>query len=316
MLRKSHSFLSNNNGSLLMILNAGGYFILGAKASDEWGFMFPDRKHFRFQNAFPEVWETVAGKDHGSIGTSRGFFAFSTIKMDPEVRLKKVVAAESFWKVVSFTPASALHELTGGIRRRYLILNVFFTILSMVIAFTITVLNSIRRNAERELMLMASTDPLTGLLNRRAFLERFEYERVRSSRYDERISVILADIDHFKRVNDTLGHEAGDYVLRVIADLLRKNLREQDSICRWGGEEFIVLLPMTDLESAVETAEKLRRVVEIFRFEHKAVPIMVTMSFGVALHAPGAPVGECVQRADSHMYESKSTGRNRVSADR
>ncbi len=315
-IKISHQFMAGDGGSVLMMLNAGGYFIIGGKAAEEWGFMYPDRKHWRFQNLYPEAWDIVSRNDSAGFYNDCGLFTLTTLDLPQELRSRKIVAGESYWKIVSFLPDSVLNSITSGTRNRYLTLNIFFIMLALVIAFTVTILNSIRKNAERQLLVMASTDSLTMLLNRRAFLDRFEYERVRSARYNEPISVIMADIDHFKKVNDTLGHEAGDYVLRAISDIFKRNLREQDSICRWGGEEFVVLLPMTDLASSLETAEKLRKMVETYRFAYKEVPIMVTMSFGVSMYEQGRSVDECIQRADGFLYESKASGRNRVSCDR
>lgn len=160
---------------------------------------------------------------------------------------------------------------------------------------------------------LASTDALTGLLNRRAFLDAAERERSRADRHVLPVSLLLLDVDHFKAVNDTYGHAAGDEVLRNVSKVLLGVARRSDIVARWGGEEFVVLLPQTSEAGARVAAERIRQA--IAAMTHKlpsGKSINVTASIGVA--GADAPWGldTIIVRADSAMYAAKGRGRNRV----
>ena len=159
---------------------------------------------------------------------------------------------------------------------------------------------------------LARRDPLTGALNRRALDEAIALEVERSGRQASPISAILLDVDHFKRVNDTCGHGVGDAVLSAVAGTLAARVRPYDLVARFGGEEFVVVLPGTGLDAAVSVAERLRASVAELRVER--LPWSVTASFGVAeWRAHESPEG-WLARADCAMYDAKGSGRNRVSA--
>jgi two-component system cell cycle response regulator len=163
---------------------------------------------------------------------------------------------------------------------------------------------------------MATTDALTGLLNRHAFLESTERELERSKRYGDTLSVVLLDIDHFKHINDRRGHAAGDMVLSAIGKLLPQALRRCDILARWGGEEFVLVMPSTSLESAEQVAERLRQAIETSQIKDgNGDFIPVTASFGVACYLHGETLEQVVDRSDRAMYRAKSGGRNRVVCD-
>ena len=174
------------------------------------------------------------------------------------------------------------------------------------------------RTQERVSLLMevldksANTDQLTGLYNRRAFLERLEYETVRSVREHLPMSIILLDVDYFKNVNDAYGHCCGDMALRYAADLMRATIRQQDTAARWGGEEFILLLPETTLEGAAVLAEKLRTVVESSPCLCDDVSFGITVSLGVHQFDHDESLDANIGRADARLYQAKQAGRNRM----
>lgn len=174
-----------------------------------------------------------------------------------------------------------------------------------------------RKNARLEAVCMeleitASTDPLTKLLNRREMIQRLEGERVRHERSHRGFSLILADIDYFKLINDQYGHNQGDSVLQGVAELFRASIRKQDCAGRWGGEEFLVLLPETDTAGAAVIAEKLRNAVQSMPFECNGVELRITMTFGVAAFEGREELDVLVDRADSAMYMGKERSRNCV----
>jgi diguanylate cyclase (GGDEF)-like protein/PAS domain S-box-containing protein len=169
--------------------------------------------------------------------------------------------------------------------------------------------------AQQELEQMALHDPLTGLANRRKFMSRYELEEARQRRTGGSLSLLLVDIDHFKRINDTLGHLAGDECLRSIACVLSGKLRAVDLIARFGGEEFVVLLADTGLEQAIHAAEQLREAVAATNFEGPdGQPISLTVSIGVATRAPAdqRDFDHLLVQADLGAYAAKGAGRNRV----
>jgi len=153
----------------------------------------------------------------------------------------------------------------------------------------------------------ARTDPLTGLLNRRGFDDLLGAELARAQRYGRPLSLVFGDLDRFKEVNDSLGHTAGDTVLKLVAERLRRETRTADLVGRYGGEEFVLLLPETDEEGALILAERLRAgIVELFAKQ----PEPVTISFGVATFE-GADGEDLVRNADRALYAAKLAGRNR-----
>jgi diguanylate cyclase (GGDEF)-like protein len=165
---------------------------------------------------------------------------------------------------------------------------------------------------ERNLEVLAMTDALTKLPNRRHMRELLDYERTRSARAKTRFAVVLGDVDGFKQINDTRGHDCGDEVLRTLARVLRAQLRAQDMVARWGGEEFIFLLPDTELAGAATAAEKLRVAVETAQIQFGSEALRVAMTFGVATCDAQLAVDECVRRADRALYIGKDRGKNRV----
>lgn len=168
------------------------------------------------------------------------------------------------------------------------------------------------RKTERELQELATRDALTGLSNRRHLLELAEAEMARARRSGETISLLLADIDDFKLINDGRGHVAGDQVLVHIARQFRTICRTQDIVARWGGEEFLFLLPATGPEAAARFAERLRAAIGTAALEWAGERIGVSISIGVSTLAAGESLDNGVARADGALYRSKLDGRDRV----
>jgi diguanylate cyclase (GGDEF)-like protein/hemerythrin-like metal-binding protein len=156
---------------------------------------------------------------------------------------------------------------------------------------------------------LATKDALTGLSNRHRLIKKVQAEIQRSLRYDEALSLVIFDIDHFKKVNDSWGHGVGDQVLVGMAEVARGLIREPDNLFRWGGEEFVVLAPHTDLRGAEALAEKLRRAIEERHFPTAG---RITASFGVAQWHPGLEEEQWFRQADQALYRAKNAGRNCV----
>jgi diguanylate cyclase (GGDEF)-like protein len=161
---------------------------------------------------------------------------------------------------------------------------------------------------------LAIRDELTGAYNRRFLMEALAHERSRADRLAEPFSVCLVDLDHFKAINDTFGHAAGDGVLKHFAALAPRGLRGIDTFGRFGGEEFLLVLPNTDRQGALAAAERVRAAIEAAAFPGITDDRRVTVTVGVATHAKGGAVSVLLARADEALYQGKHAGRNRVIA--
>lgn len=168
--------------------------------------------------------------------------------------------------------------------------------------------------ANQELRMLAATDPLTGLLNHGAILAEFEREAIRASRERRSLGVMMADIDHFKHINDTNGHLAGDVVLREVAHRIRSVMRPYDAIGRYGGEEFLILHPGISAARHRQVAERARQAVESLAVDVGSGTVRVTISAGIALLPAGtqSPPELALKLADEALYQAKNEGRNRV----
>ena len=165
---------------------------------------------------------------------------------------------------------------------------------------------------EEELFKAATTDPLTRIPNRRWFTERATDEIEFSRRHQRPLCVVMLDVDHFKKINDTYGHPIGDLVLSALAGVLHEQKRTEDLLCRYGGEEFILLLRETQLPQAEVFCNRLRTAVESFAFRWGEVKVLVTVSMGVAAYRTDDALESLIRRADEALYGAKQNGRNRV----
>jgi diguanylate cyclase (GGDEF)-like protein/PAS domain S-box-containing protein len=165
------------------------------------------------------------------------------------------------------------------------------------------------KQAEMELKRLATIDYLTGVFNRTTFKELIEREIERAQRYNKPLSMIMFDIDHFKKVNDTYGHSVGDYVLKTLAKIVREAIRKIDYLVRWGGEEFLIILPENNLDKAQTLAERIRQIIEHYTFDNVG---KVTVSLGVAEFKEGDTEDTLINNSDSAMLKAKRKGRNRV----
>jgi diguanylate cyclase (GGDEF)-like protein len=155
------------------------------------------------------------------------------------------------------------------------------------------------------------SDYLTGLPNRLDMYKRLDAERARTARHGKPFALIMADIDRFKEINDTFGHDLGDKVLVTIARTFSGNLRSEDSCARWGGEEFLILLPETGEDDALTVAERLRGLTENLALESGTSVIRATISLGITEYVGGENIDSCIKRADDALYRAKNSGRNR-----
>ncbi|MBE0425674.1 MAG: sensor domain-containing diguanylate cyclase [Nitrospirae bacterium] len=188
-----------------------------------------------------------------------------------------------------------------------------------VIEYTRDITKRKKAEAERDILVdrlqyLLRIDDLTGLLNRRAILEKLEEEVNRAKRYRSQLALIICDIDYFKEINDTYGHDIGDKALQIISSLIKSSLRNTDIIGRYGGDEFFLILPETSMEGAKEIAERIRFIIKDFNLKlNKNKSIKTTVSIGVAEFDAGKEdINSFIKRADNALYVAKDKGRNRV----
>lgn len=160
---------------------------------------------------------------------------------------------------------------------------------------------------------LSVTDNLTGLANRRNFESAFEKEFLRAVRYNSKFTLVMFDIDHFKNINDTFGHPCGDFVLRQIANSALQTFRKTDTVFRFGGEEFVVILTETDIKQAIIPLERFRKTVETLGLTYQDKEVEVTVSIGACQFSPDMKTKEeFLQKVDETLYKAKNSGRNRT----
>jgi len=208
------------------------------------------------------------------------------------IELPRDIIGETFWFRVDFIPLQEENEVPYG---------------QMILLHDITD----RKMAENKLQILATTDELTGLWNRRHFMQAAKMELNRAKRYEDTFSVIMLDIDHFKKINDTMGHSTGDKALQYLASLVKNRVRNIDILGRLGGEEFCLLLPGTNLESAYCLAEDLRQTVMNVPLLYEGRSVQFTISLGVSEYSQDIEfIDDMLKTADAAMYRAKAQGRN------
>ncbi len=221
------------------------------------------------------------------------------------VALWRVGAVEFGWvELTSYTAPGILQALSHA--------TLMFSLLLVTIGF----MGMLHEGLEARYVQLASTDVLTGVHNRRALMDAFYQELAGAVRRRAPLCLLMIDIDHFKQVNDRHGHQAGDAVLRALAQAMKVRLRAQDLLGRYGGEEFLALLPDTDVAGGLRVADSLRTRVEGLLVHHEGSDIRVTISIGVHAWVPGMPEDSIglVRDVDAALYAAKHNGRNRVEA--
>ena len=219
------------------------------------------------------------------------------------------------WRLVMASPDSKLFASIGGWAKW-----LPWIVVALVAVLGLVVLGLLlRSNAERvrlaalsrKLAEAASTDTLTGLANRRALQARLAQASAFASRYGEELSVLMIDLDHFKRINDTYGHDAGDIVLVAVAETMRQVFRDSDIFGRWGGDEFLAVLPNTDAEGALDAGMRLCERVRATDIAEYDLLEPITLSVGCTSAIGGEP-HDLIRQADNSLFEAKRAGRSRV----
>ena len=232
----------------------------------------------------------------------------ATLAVLPFVVLRAIVA---FFNLVQFA------SIESTVAPNPVQMSIFVGMIALSLLGSMGFILMVKERADRAIRALAMTDSLTGVLNRRAFMERAEKEYAIARRNKSPLSLLMIDIDHFKRINDEFGHPTGDDVLADMAHLLESRLRKQDTLGRYGGEEFCVLLPATDKAGAMALAETLRKTVESAPLAVERKGISATISIGVTVYPASCTNCELgfpklLDDADAALYQAKRDGRNRM----
>ena len=310
--------------SELMLINTEGYWLLHPEKEKEWGFMFEDRAEISFARAFPEEWRMIKEERAGQIKTENGLFTFTTINPAKEdyrcgsgsgglsrSSAKILDSSEYFWVILSRIPPSVMTEHTRRVTGKLFLVYAGLFLLIFYGAWHLALAITKRRIYQAQLVEMALYDSLTGLPNRKLFFDRLESGISHAARHGRKLGLLYIDLDGFKGVNDTMGHDAGDELLIQVGDALKNMLRKADTVARLGGDEFsIILLEIKELEDVRRVGEKV--VANLCRpFKLKAGTARIGASVGAAIFPDhDATADALIKQADTAMYQAKAKGKN------
>ncbi len=308
-----------------LLVNSDGYFLKGMKNDDDWGFMLTERKDKSFAHFFPEEWSEIAAGESGQFVDGRGLFTYTSyfpllegLRTSSGSRqalgssAMQLDAYQYRWKVISFTPLEVILELTENLGKLLLLVNLCFLLLggTGIWIYARAVLR--QRNAEIRIEHMAHFDHLTGLPNRPLLYDRLGKLMASAQRAHSMFATLFIDLDGFKEINDRHGHEAGDAVLKHVAQRLQHCLRETDTAARLGGDEFIVLLAsiQNEQDASMIAAKILRALTEPIAI-NKTMTATIGACIGLAIYPKDGDTQDAlISNADRAMYIAKQAGKN------
>ncbi len=306
---------TNTNIRHMQFVNSNGDSLTGVREEKGLAYINEEKNNKSFKKDFPAEWARIKATKNGQFFSNKGIFTFRflnfTNTMNASITHDNLGNTSGF--IISQISASGepfANDINGYLLS---LLSVFYTpllFLSMILfSIVCTILFAMYEENRAATKMMLIYDKLTGCINRAFGMRIIETEIKRAERYSRHLALILLDIDHFKKVNDTFGHMVGDIVLKSIADITKRNVRKSDSIIRIGGEEFLILLPETDVVAAAKVAENIRIVME-----NHVHPLVghVTVSCGVSERMPHEKFSYWYLRLDEALYKAKRGGRNKV----
>ena len=318
ILKRLRSTTEDVSGRTMM-LDSEGYWILGPSPDLEWGFMYEDKKDLVLEKYDPIAYKKIYKSEEGQFYTKRGLFSFVTIRhfLEPsktglgEMRLfspKKPIkeAARYYWKIVSFVPSNQLYAIRQNLINDYLKIYFVLFIISGILLWFSTDQYFKRKSALKKVEEFATYDAMTGLLNRRVGLLFLEKEIKNANRKGTPFTIGYIDINDLKIANDTYGHEEGDFLILTSTRFIKESIRETDTLCRLGGDEFFAILR----ECTIEQAEKIwqKAVEKIDNFNGKELkPYQISLSHGFVQFNPGEDktADQLITEADARMYIEK-----------
>ncbi len=309
--------------SVAMLVNSDGYWLLHPDEQKEWGFMFDDRAGLSLANAYPREWRMIRERRTGQVRTENGLITFAAVypllevsgsssgSCEPNAPSgKHLDPSEYFWVLVSRVPCEVITAHSRALMSRLLMIGAGLFLILSYGAWQLAAAVAKRRIYQDRLVKMALTDSLTGLPNRVLFFDRLGEGIAHATRFGRKLGLLYIDLDGFKGINDTLGHDAGDELLIQVGGALKKNLRKSDTVARLGGDEFAaILFEIKEPEDAQLIGEKV--VATLSRpFELKAGAARIGASVGAAVFPDHeSTVSDLVKRADAAMYRAKAMGK-------
>ncbi|MDW8803160.1 GGDEF domain-containing protein [Clostridium sp. A1-XYC3] len=250
------------------------------------------------------------------LGIGKHYKTILNLVSDKTIRYMFLYPVISFLLLITnFTTPTHIAHLRNFNSIYDMLLFLLFIIVGYVLVFvgifSASQIASMQCNMER-LELISKTDSLTGLYNRRYIVEKLENEFINYKKTKKKFSLIVADIDYFKKINDSFGHDCGDQVLKAVAQNLQDAVGERGFVSRWGGEEFLILLPETEIEDARILVDKIRKTIEEEIIEYNGIQISITLTFGVTVNEDYEMIDDTIKKADDALYEGKGQGRNCV----
>ncbi len=306
MLEDLESFGIRNQGRFLL-LNQEGYYLASPDDEEEWGFMYPDGQLKRYSLIVPERWELIYSNETYLHESQVGIVSSRIIRP-----LSRIGNDEYYWYAVNIIPKEKMTENTRSLVLQLFMLGAFLFLLSAAPAWGLSKAFIRRRRLKRELYYSANYDELTSLPNRHLFNDRLEQALFQTKRLNHKGALLFLDLDRFKSVNDRYGHERGDELLRLVGKRLKKGIRASDTAARFGGDEFVILVPTEqELEGVKALASKL---IEVISHPYSLTGSEVSIGVSIGIRMFFDENAETVLRdADTAMYKAKSEGKGRYS---
>lgn len=315
--------ISDPNQGSPMLLNNQGYWLLGLNPVDEWGFMVKSRSDRNFARDYPAEWAAILAHHAGQINTQNGLFTFtkiyplqegfhsssgSTEAYAPSV--KELDPSEYFWVLLSYVSPDVMKNYTHNLQFRLFLLGAGLFVVIALGAWLLALAITKRRIYESQLISMALCDSLTGLPNRKRFFDQLETGIEHAKRYERKLGLLFIDLDGFKNVNDTMGHNVGDELLIRVGEIMQSATRKSDTVARLGGDEFGIIL--FEIDSPAGLARAGEKIVEALSesIKLRSGPVTIGASIGGAIYPDtSTDADSLVKYADQAMYKSKSKGK-------
>ncbi len=315
--------LSAVSAGEIMLLNSDGYWLRSDSPEKNWGFMFPARVERTLKNQDKKAWNTINSKETGQFTTRQGLYTFATIfpftdkitscnnsSMVEPATHPPLTNRNYYWKLVSFVSRKVLTRYQHPYLAKFIYLNILFVFILGIGSWKAASANCKKFAAEKKLRQLATIDTLTELPNRNLLYDRLSQALARAKRNQTLFAILYLDLDRFKEINDTLGHKAGDKVLQEVALRMKKLLRDEDTVARMGGDEFVVLLHTNNRGEAEGVFDKLAFAIEEpieLDIDTDTLHRQVGVSGGISMYPEdGLDVETLLSKADSAMYRNKS----------
>ncbi len=301
-----------------MLLNAEGYWLKHPVAKKEWGFMFKDKTDLSFAKQNPELWQQFMATPKGQIVTPQGVYTFDTISLIDsgllkglETNMDAISKGDSTWKIVSFISASTISAYARSLTVNLFTLGAGLFLLVAILSWYLALSITRWKRSQEQLFSMAHFDCLTGLPTRALFFDRLNQAILLSTRGERQGALLYIDLDGFKHINDSLGHDAGDELLTLVAIRMKDCCRSSDTVARMGGDEFTIILSEVPSRDGAEVfTKKLLSEVEK-PFPLKQAVAQISASVGVCFFPiENTTIDGIIKDADKAMYVSKSKGKN------